>query len=207
MSVSLYDISIPVLVRGLRTLSKLLDKGEAHAREQGLDPAALIGTRLFEDMLPLSSQVQLASDAAKGCVARLAGIEIPSFPDNEQSFAELQERIAKTIAFAESVDVAKFEGSETRTVSEPAAAQRSDRVHGPGLRDQLRAAELLFPRDHGLRHHASQGRAAQQAALPEPALSLPARGRRGRGMSRPRRPRRSVNGQTRPLHLDQEDPC
>lgn len=119
MSVSLYDISIPVLVRGLRTLSKLLDKGEAHAREQGLDPAALIGARLFEDMLPLSSQVQLASDAAKGCVARLAGIEIPSFPDNEQSFAELQERIAKTIAFAESVDVAKFEGSETRTVSLP----------------------------------------------------------------------------------------
>ncbi|WP_186247289.1 DUF1993 domain-containing protein [Burkholderia gladioli] len=119
MSVSLYDISIPVLVRGLRTLSKLLDKGEAHAREQGLDPAALIGARLFEDMLPLSSQVQLASDAAKGCVARLAGIEIPSFPDNEQSFAELQERIAKTIAFAESVDVAKFEGSEMRTVSLP----------------------------------------------------------------------------------------
>ncbi len=119
MSVSLYDVSIPALVRGLRNLSTLLDKAEAHATDKGIDPATLTAARLFEDMLPLSSQVQLASDSAKGCVARLAGVDVPSFPDVEKSFAELRERIARTIAFAESIDVAKFDGADTRTVTLP----------------------------------------------------------------------------------------
>ncbi|MEK6426182.1 MAG: DUF1993 domain-containing protein [Burkholderia gladioli] len=119
MSVSLYDVSIPALVRGLNNLSKILDKGEAHAREKGIDPATLTTASLFEDMRPLSAQVQLATDSAKGCVARLAGIEVPSFPDTEQSFDELRERIAKTVAFAESVDAAQLADAATRVVTLP----------------------------------------------------------------------------------------
>lgn len=130
MSVSLYDVSIPALVRGLRNLSKILEKGEAHAREKGIDPATLTTARLFEDMLPLSAQVQVATDAAKGCVARLAGIDVPSFPDTEQTFAELGERIAKTIAFAESVDAARFADAATRTVTLP---MRSGAIEFTGL--------------------------------------------------------------------------
>ncbi|MBN3723216.1 DUF1993 domain-containing protein [Burkholderia sp. Ac-20379] len=119
MSVSLYDVSIPALVRGLRNLSKILDKAEAHASEKGIDPATLTTARLFEDMRPLSAQVQLATDSAKGCVARLAGIDVPSFPDTEQTFDELRERLAKTIAFAESVDAAQFADAATRAISLP----------------------------------------------------------------------------------------
>lgn len=119
MSVSLYDVSIPALARGLRNLSNILDKGEAHAREKGVDPATLTTACLFEDMRPLSAQVQMATDSAKGCVARLAGIDVPSFPDTEQTFDELRERIAKTIAFAESVDAAQCADAATRAITLP----------------------------------------------------------------------------------------
>ncbi|WP_246795202.1 DUF1993 domain-containing protein [Burkholderia perseverans] len=119
MSVSFYDVSIPVLVRGLRNLSKILEIGETHAREKGIDPDTLTTARLFDDMLPLTGQVQLASDAAKGCVARLAGVAVPSFEDTEKTFADLQARVAKTIAFAESIGAEQFADGATRTVTLP----------------------------------------------------------------------------------------
>ena len=116
MALSMYDVSVPAFIRGLTNLSAILDKGAAHAQAQGMDALELIQTRLVADMDPLSSQVQRASDSAKGCAARLAGIEIPSYPDNETTFPELQERIAKTVGFLKTIRPEQPDGSETRVV-------------------------------------------------------------------------------------------
>jgi len=117
MSLSMHQISVPIFVRQLNALAALLTKGEAFAQDKGLAPAALIDARLAPDMLPLARQIQIASDAAKGACARLADVENPAFADTETSFAELQDRIARTIAFVESVAADRFEGSETRVVT------------------------------------------------------------------------------------------
>jgi hypothetical protein len=116
MPLSMHRASVPVFVRALKVLATLLEKGEAHAKAQGLDPNDLVGARLTEDMLPLSGQVQRASDASKGAVARLTGVDAPAMPDEEVSFADLQKRVADTLAYIESVDPKAFEGSEDRTV-------------------------------------------------------------------------------------------
>ena len=117
MSFSIYHASIPVLVRGLKNLSHLLAKGEAHAAAKGLPASALIESSLAPDMYNLARQVQLASDSAKGCGARLAGIENPSFADTETTFAELQARIDKTVAFLQSIAEAQLDGADTRQVT------------------------------------------------------------------------------------------
>lgn len=117
MALSLYDISIPVFIRGLGQLSHLLDKGLAHAEASSIDPATLVDARLAPDMLTLAGQVQRASDASKLGAARLAAITAPSFPDTEKTWDELQARIAKTIDFLNSVDRAQIDGFEERSVS------------------------------------------------------------------------------------------
>jgi hypothetical protein len=117
MSLSMSKASAPLFVRGLSILSTLLKKGEEHAVQAGVAPEALLGARLADDMLPLSAQVQRASDASKFAVQRLGGIEGPKFPDDETSFAQLQERIANTIAWLESVDTALLDASGTREVT------------------------------------------------------------------------------------------
>ncbi|CAG2127217.1 hypothetical protein LMG31506_00387 [Cupriavidus yeoncheonensis] len=116
MALSMYDVSIPAFIRALTNLSAILEKGAAHAQAQGMDPADLIQTRLIADMDTLAAQVQRASDAAKGCAARLAGIEVPSYADTEATFPELQERIAKTVGFLKSVRPEQLEGSESREI-------------------------------------------------------------------------------------------
>lgn len=117
MSLSMYEASIPVFTRMLGNLSKILAKAADFAESKGIDPAVLINARLAPDMYPLSRQVQIASDAVKGCVARLAQVDIPSFADTETSFPELQERIAKTLKFIEGISAEQINGSETRTVT------------------------------------------------------------------------------------------
>lgn len=116
MSLSMYDASLPVFARALGILDQILTKAEAFAAEKGIDPASLIEARLIEDMDPLRCQVQRASDSAKGAAARLAGTEIPSYPDTEVTFAELHERIAKTIAYVESVTRDQIEGTEEKEI-------------------------------------------------------------------------------------------
>jgi hypothetical protein len=115
MSLSMYEASAPVFTRMLNNLTAILKKAEASAEARKIDPAVLINDRLAPDMFPLTRQIQIATDAAKGCVARLAGVEIPSYPDTEASFADLYERIAKTIAFIGSVDAASMEGSADKS--------------------------------------------------------------------------------------------
>ncbi len=117
MSLSMYQASIPLLVRGLENLSAVLEKGAAHP-----DAAALVEARLAPDMFTLAGQVQRASDTAKGCAARLAGIDNPSFADTETTFAELQERIARTIAFVQAVKPGQIDGTEDKTISFKAGA-------------------------------------------------------------------------------------
>ena len=117
MSLTMYDASVPVMVRGLENLAAILAKGQAFAAAQGVDEAELVGAKLADDMFPLARQVQIASDAAKGAGARLAGVEIPSFEDSEATFEQLQARVAKTISFLKSLDAAGFDGSEAKEVS------------------------------------------------------------------------------------------
>lgn len=116
-SLTIYDASVPVFARALGVLSDLLDKAEAHAAQQGLDPAELTEARLYPDMLPLARQVHIATDGAKGCAARLAGVEIPSYPDVETTFADLRARIARTQAFIQGLDPAAFVGADEREVT------------------------------------------------------------------------------------------
>ncbi len=113
----MYDVSVPVLFHGLKSLSAVLKKADAHCEAKKIKPEVLLNFRLFPDMLNLTSQVQLASDFAKGPGARLSGTAIPSFPDEEKTFGELQARIAKTVAFLESLDRKSFEGAATRDVT------------------------------------------------------------------------------------------
>ena len=112
MPLSMYQASIPVLVRGLKNLSAVLRKGEAHA-----GGAALVEARLAPDMFTLAGQIQRASDTAKGCAARLAGIDNPSFPDAETTFAQLQERIARTVGFLQGVKREQIDGTEDKAIS------------------------------------------------------------------------------------------
>ena len=116
MQQPMYVASVPVFKQLLGGLSGVLTKAAEHAAARKIDPPALLQARLFPDMFPLLRQVQIATDFARSVAARLAGVEAPSAPDTEQSFDELQQRIASTLAFLDSLDAAAFEGSETREI-------------------------------------------------------------------------------------------
>ena len=113
----MYQASVPVFSRALNNLAAILEKAAAHAEARKIDPAVLINYRLYPDMLPLAKQIQIASDSAKGGVARLAGGEPPKYEDNEASIAELIARLRKTVAYLESVKPEQLDGSEDKTVS------------------------------------------------------------------------------------------
>ncbi len=117
MSLSMYQASIPSFLRMLENLSAILDKAAAHAEAKKIDPAIFINARLAPNMFPLSRQVQIATDLVKGCAARLAGIEVPCYEDNEITFPELQARITKTMVFLQSVNAAQIDGSEERNIT------------------------------------------------------------------------------------------
>jgi len=117
MTITLYQASIPLLVRGLNTLSTLLEKAEQHASQHQLDAQQLLSARLYEDMFPLSAQIQRASDTAKATASRLSGVAAPAFADDEASFDELQARINKTLLFLETVTPETIDGQEERPVT------------------------------------------------------------------------------------------
>jgi hypothetical protein len=116
---SFYDASVPVFLQILGALQGILTKTEAHCEAKKIQPDVLFSARLYPDMLPLSKQVQLASDfAAKGC-ARLTHSEVPSIPDTEKTFAELKQRLANTIDYVKTFKPAQFEGADAREVTFP----------------------------------------------------------------------------------------
>jgi hypothetical protein len=116
MTTYMYTTSVPVFKQLLNSLSIILTKAEAYATEKKFKPTVLLEARLCPDMFPLNRQVQIATDFARSVSARLAGVEVPAYDDNEQTFAELQARIGKTLSFIESLTPTQFEGSETREI-------------------------------------------------------------------------------------------
>lgn len=116
MSISLYDVSIPIFTLGLSNLCAILDKAATHCEGKKVDPKVIPQTRLILDMLPLSSQVQIACDTAKGAAARLAGIEVPKHEDTEVTLTELKARVLKTLDFIKSVKPPQLQGAEAREI-------------------------------------------------------------------------------------------
>jgi len=116
MTLSMYDLTVPIFIRGFGVLSGYLEKADEFARANALDPGELLQARLAPDMFTFARQIQSASDKARYGSARLAAIEAPSFPDTETTFAELEERVAKTVVFLRSIDPKRFEGSDARTI-------------------------------------------------------------------------------------------
>ena len=119
MSISMYQTSVPVFIRALSNLRNVLAKGEAFAEAKKIKPEVLLNDRLCVDMFPLTRQVQIASDMAKGCAARLAGVDVPKYDDNEASFADLHARIEKTVAFLKTFKPEQIDGSEGRDITLP----------------------------------------------------------------------------------------
>lgn len=139
MSLSMHAASVPVFQQMLGSLNELIAKAEAHATEKKLEPDALLRARLFPDMFPLIRQVQIACDFAKGVSARLAAADVPVYEDKEQTFAELQALVAKTLAFIGSLPASAFDGSETREI-----------VIRPGTPKERRFAGQAYLLSYGL---------------------------------------------------------
>lgn len=116
MSFSMYAASVPVFTQILNSLAAIIDKAETHANGKNIDPAALLQARLYPDMFPFLRQIQVATDFAKGCSARLAGVEVPRYDDTETSFAELRERIARTVAFINDLPRDAIDASAQRDI-------------------------------------------------------------------------------------------
>lgn len=114
---SLYAYYVPPMLRGLSSLSKILDKAEAHAAAKKIEPSVLLSARLYPDMYPLTRQVQIACDMARRGAIRLAGGEPPSVPDTETTFDELRARIAATIAAVKAIPESAFDGAEARDLT------------------------------------------------------------------------------------------
>jgi len=119
VSNAMYDHTIPVFVKMLGNLSAILDKAAKHCEAKKIDPNALLGARLFPDMFPLTRQVQVATDQAKGGAARLAGVDVPKYDDGEKSFDDLKARIAKTIAFVNGIKPEQVANSAGRDITLP----------------------------------------------------------------------------------------
>jgi uncharacterized protein len=116
MPITMHAASVPVFTQMLGSLDTLLQKAEAHAGQRKIEPDALLQARLFPDMFPLRRQVQIACDFARGVSARLAGVEVPSWPDTEKTFGELRALIAKTLAFIGGLAPSQFDNSESREI-------------------------------------------------------------------------------------------
>jgi hypothetical protein len=119
MTISMYQASVPSLIRSLNNLAAILEKGAAHAEAKNIDPSVLISSRLYPDMFPLGRQVQIASDVARRGAARLAGSEAPSIEDNETTFPELIARLQKTTSYLETLTPDLIDGSEEKSISLP----------------------------------------------------------------------------------------
>ncbi len=130
MTTSLFDTAVPVFKQMLGGLSGVLSKAQAHAEARGIEPDALLHARLAPDMFPLLRQVRTACDFAKSVSARLAGVEVPAFEDNEAGFADLQARIDRTLAFIGGLTPAQFEGSATREIVTQAGTPKEKRFTG-----------------------------------------------------------------------------
>ncbi|WP_077037409.1 DUF1993 family protein [Pelomonas sp. KK5] len=118
-TITMHSASVPVFARILGNMINWMEAAKAHAEAKKFDTANYLGLRLAPDMLPFKNQIQICSDAAKGCVARLAGVDVPSWPDDEASFDDLIERVRKTRDYVLSLPAAQIDGSEGREITIP----------------------------------------------------------------------------------------
>ena len=123
MSLSMHDVSVTAFKKSLLNLKAILEKAKAHALEHKIEESVFVNARLFPDMLPLSSQVQIATDIARSTTSRLAGTEPPSYEDNEKTFDDLTARIQRTVDHMESLDSAAFTDAATREIVRPVRGQ------------------------------------------------------------------------------------
>jgi uncharacterized protein len=152
---SFYDASVPAFLQILGSLSSILTKAEAHCKAKNIAPDILLGARLYPDMLPLSKQIQLASDfAAKAC-ARLTHGEVPSTPDTEKTFEELKQRLATTIEYVKSFKPEQFEGADTREVTFPIGPSNSMTLKGQQFLSGFAFPNFYFhaATTHGILRH------------------------------------------------------
>jgi len=134
MALELYDVSIPVYLQGMRNLQAIMDKAETHAKEAGDNLSDYLGAKLADDMLPFTRQIQMVSDTAKGGAGRLAGVTPPAMPDEETTWDQLKERLAKTIAFVESIKPDQVHADPTRKIE----------MQFPGRTMSFTARDFLF---------------------------------------------------------------
>ena len=144
MSLSMHAASAPVFERILGNMPIWLDRAEAHARARGFDPNNYLGLRLAPDMLPFVRQIQIASDTAKGCMSRLAGVEVPKWEDTESSLDELRARIRKTIAYVQSFDAARIDGSDERAIVLPMRGGEALNFSGEGFLKHFALPNFFF---------------------------------------------------------------
>lgn len=114
----MYDAAVPGMMRSLKNLDAILDKAVVYAEGKKVDPSVLLGSRLALDMLPFSTQIHRATETARGGAARLAQLDIASLPDVDKTVADLKDRLARTVAFLESIPAEKFTGAEDRTITQ-----------------------------------------------------------------------------------------
>src|ERR1700716_431982 len=152
---SFHDANVDAFLQILQSLSALLNKAEAHCAAKNIQPEVLLSARLFPDMLPLSKQIQLASDfATKGC-ARVTHSEVPSTPDTEKTFEELRARLAKTADYVKSFKPAQFEGADTRDVTFPMGPDKTMTLKGQQFISNYSLPQFYFHAAiaHGLLRH------------------------------------------------------
>jgi len=130
MSITLYAASVPVFKQMLNSLSDILHKTEVHRAERNIEASALLQARLFPDMFALIRQVQIAADFARGITSRLAGVEVPKYEDNEQTFADLHELLAKTLAYLDSFTPEQINGQEEREIITRPGTPKERRFNG-----------------------------------------------------------------------------
>ena len=144
MAISMSSASLPVFRTMLGNLSHLLEKGQAYAQARKFDPQVLVTYRLAPDMLPFSRQIQIACDAAKNGVARISGVEAPKFEDNEATFDELRARIAKTLAWLDTVPAAKLDGTEYKDITFPVGRESTRTMKGEAYLKHWVLPNLFF---------------------------------------------------------------
>jgi hypothetical protein len=123
MTISMYQASVPVFVKGLTNLKAILEKAAAHAQAHKIDDAVFVSARLYPNMLPLSKQIQIASDFARGTAARLAGVEMPAMEDNEKTLADLIARVDRTLEYVKPFTAAQIDGTEGKEITRPVRGQ------------------------------------------------------------------------------------
>ena len=145
MSMTMYTATVPAFRQILGALADVLEKAERHAQDNKIEPAALLQARLFPDMFPLVRQVQIAAEFAKGTTARLAGIEVPRYEDNEQSFSELQQRITKTLGFVDAVLQAEVDAGAQRAITHGTGERARHFPSGEAYVTRFALPNFFFP--------------------------------------------------------------